>query len=84
MTIGRSSINSTMTCTSRMVGRDGVGDLFENGGLARARAQRSNRSAATDGRDEIDDARLKRSAWFRGELLDRINAGEILEAYALV
>ncbi len=57
---GRSSINSTITWTSGWLVGDGVGDLLENGRLARAR-RRDDQSARAlaDGRDQVDDARLQ-------------------------
>jgi hypothetical protein len=44
--LGRSSISSTITCTSGMVGGDGVGDLLEDGGLARARRRHNQPAGA--------------------------------------
>ena len=66
-----------------MVRGDGVGDLFENGGLARAgRGDDQSTRAPADGRDEINDARLKEIR--RGleiVFLYGINAREILESH---
>ena len=66
-----------------MVRSDGVGDLFENGGLARARwCDDQSARAPSDGRDEINHARLKKvRRGFEIEFLDGINAREILEAH---
>ena len=64
---------------------DGVGDLFEDGGLAGARQGDDEAARAfADGRDEVNDPRLDEvGRGFEVELLDGINRGQVLEAHDL-
>ena len=69
----------------RMVGGDGVGDLLENGGLARARRGDDQTAGAfADGRDQVNDPRFDQvGGGFELELFDRVNGGQVLEAHGL-
>ena len=68
-----------------MVGRDGVGNLLKDRGLARTRRSDDDAARAfADGRDEINDPRFENiRTGFETELLNGINAGEILKAHGL-
>ena len=68
-----------------MIGGDGVGDLLENGRLARARRGDDQAAGAfADGRDQINDARFEQiGGGFQIDLLDGINRGQVLETDGL-
>ena len=59
-----------------MVRRDGVANLLENGGLARARRRDDDAARAlADRRDKVNDARLDQvRRGFELEFFDRVNA----------
>ena len=68
-----------------VIGGDGVGDLLEDGRLARARRGDDQPARAfADGRDQVNDARFQQiGRGFQVDLLDGINGGEVLEADGL-
>src|SRR6185436_6217141 len=69
----------------RMIFGNGVGNLLENGGLARARGRNDQPTRALpDRRYEIDDSRLHEvRTCLQPEFFDWIDRGEILETNGL-
>ena len=66
----------------RVIGGDGVGNLFENGGLARARrGDNESARAFADGGDQVDDPGFQEvGRCLKVDLGDGINSGQVLEA----